>query len=659
MISTSVSTGPAEVQRLELDPVIQYAWARRLLTVVLYGAVLATCSVVAYWIINGAWSGFDDEGFFDYSLKTFVAGHPLYSSVYSEYGPFYYVAFGALFKLTGLAVTMEAGRWITLGIWMITCLGFGVTAQLYTKSMWMGLATLLGTFMVLTNLANGPMHAQTMVVLLTMAIAAVVMLGLPRFARAAPFALGALLAALLLTKINLGGFAYVAVGFAAVMAGPSWLRRRWMLTIAAAGFVLLGPALMHSEWHIQEQVRYSLAISLSSLALTVVAWPRADDGAEVGAHRELVRWVVTGSAVCGGLVMLIVVVLGSNLNDLIQQTIVTPSHQADFLQISLTDSTRDVELGVLGLAVAVLTRWRPSRSWLPVSLRRAASLGQLLGGVARLVVGVAVIMPASALPPFRGLGYSYVYAWPAVWLIALPLRGDLRRWDRLPRVMLASIAISQSLMAYPVAGAQVGLGGLTFVLCGALCVTDGAYALRRSGELRRYGRQAGITVGVVVALLLAAGTFYENLGKNFSEIHNNYRSGAKLQVIGAAGVLLPPATAAAINGLVAKVHSVGCRSLMEIPGQYSFNLWTGLDTPDPLTGQQPYWASLSSTEQGQVLRAARASRDLCLINAPNGVGFYTAGAPLPRSPLINYLEDDFRSVGTYGDSELEVRKRGR
>src|SRR5450755_2984681 len=70
--------------------------------------------LAAYWAMFSQFAPYDDEGVFDFSLKLFVAGHPLYNSVFSEYGPFYYELFGGLFALTGHSVTTDAGRLMQL-----------------------------------------------------------------------------------------------------------------------------------------------------------------------------------------------------------------------------------------------------------------------------------------------------------------------------------------------------------------------------------------------------------------------------------------------------------------------------------------------------------------------------------------------------------------
>ncbi len=57
------------------------AWHRRWLgPALVYAVLILLCALAAYWAMFSQLGGSDDEGFFDYSLKLFVGGHPLYSS---------------------------------------------------------------------------------------------------------------------------------------------------------------------------------------------------------------------------------------------------------------------------------------------------------------------------------------------------------------------------------------------------------------------------------------------------------------------------------------------------------------------------------------------------------------------------------------------------
>ena len=110
------------------------ACARWLPSGAVYALLVVLCLLAAYWAMFSQFAPYDDEGFFDYSLKLFVGGHTLYNSVFSEYGPFYYELFGGLFALIGHGVNTDAGRLIQLVVWVAASLGLGLVAHRLTGS---------------------------------------------------------------------------------------------------------------------------------------------------------------------------------------------------------------------------------------------------------------------------------------------------------------------------------------------------------------------------------------------------------------------------------------------------------------------------------------------------------------------------------------------
>src|SRR3990170_4471367 len=65
---------------------------------------------------------YDDEGYILISLRGYLDGASLYDHVYSQYGPFYHVAFGAIFRLLGLDPVNDTARFVTFVLWLGTSL---------------------------------------------------------------------------------------------------------------------------------------------------------------------------------------------------------------------------------------------------------------------------------------------------------------------------------------------------------------------------------------------------------------------------------------------------------------------------------------------------------------------------------------------------------
>lgn len=96
------------------------------------------------------------------------------------------------------------------------------------------------------------------------------------------------------------------------------------------------------------------------------------------------------------------------------------------------------------------------------------------------------------------------------------------------------------------------------------------------------------------------------------------------------------------------------RTVISLPGLYSFNLWSGLPTPSSLTGQ-PFWPLLSSAQQLDALAAAKSSPGLCAVRNDVEAAAYGGGAPPPRVPLVAYIEDNFAPIAHYGPNLIETR----
>jgi hypothetical protein len=238
------------------------------------------------------------------------------------------------------------------------------------------------------------------------------------------------------------------------------------------------------------------------------------------------------------------------------------------------------------------------------------------------------------------------------WVAAVPsIREVGAPRERLGRLLIPSVAILYCLLAYPVAGTQLRLGSILLVPCGAICIADGWAALV-AWEAKTGGRiAASLLPGIGVAL--AVGTTFLYILQPAAANRSHYRDGAALTVAGATRLHLNPAQAGSIDRVVALVRS-RCRTLISLPAMSSFNVWTGLPTPSPTIGAQPYWRELTYGQQVSLLHAAVSSDRLCLVRNDSLVAIY-GGAP-QSSPIVNYLERDFHPIAQFSPYTVEVRR---
>lgn len=620
--------------------------------VAVYAAVALAAAVAAYLAIFTQFAPYDDEGTLLVTLKAFVNGHVLYRDVYSEYGPFYYELFGGLFSLTGQAVTTDASRSIVVFVWVATSLLFGLGAHRLTGRLALGVTGMLAAFATLYVLVNEPMHPQGLCVLL---LGAFTFLAIGEPSRRVIWAgagSGALLAALTLTKVNLGVFAVAAFVLAAVLTCGPLYRRRWLRWPVIAAFLAL-PLLITARdlktgWTRELMVLVLLAI----IALLLAAWPlrpRRDEGDPI-----LWRWILAttaGFVVAFVAIMAIILATGPSVANIYDGLVTQAIRVRDVLILQFPFPPAALDWGIAAVAVAALTArlrgdgtGKPS-IW-PGLLRAAAGLTILFRVAGIVPIG---LNPASGSPDTLPM----LLAWVAAIPIAGTREADYRRFLR---VLLPALAIAETLQVYPVAGSQMGIAAVTFVPVGVLCLADALTCLRAWSEAQggRTLERFGVVVAVVTVAL--AGEFA--LDAILRPAANNavaYHEQEALPFKGATALRLPAVDVETYARLVGLLHSHHCTSFAGYPDIDSLYLWSGIEAPPPVA-PGAWINALESSQQQRVVDALRASPRPCAIRSEARAQLWLHGEPPPNRPLVHYLLNDFRPAGTVGEFEFALPK---
>ena len=256
-----------------------------------YGLISVGAAFAAFYALFTQFGFYDDEGTLLVALRAFVDGQVLYRDVYAAYGPFFFDVFGGLFALTGWAVTNDASRLIVGIVWIGTSVAFGVSTQRLTGRLSLGLGGMIVAFSALGVLAAEPMHPQVAIAPLLAAITLLVTVEPGRRSAWLGAAVGALLACLVLTKINVGSYAVGAALLAAVLAWQPLWRRKWLRWAAVAGLLVAPFTIMYPDLK-QEWVRELAALELLSFAAVAIA----AHSARPAPGRPTGRWVVGCSA---------------------------------------------------------------------------------------------------------------------------------------------------------------------------------------------------------------------------------------------------------------------------------------------------------------------------------------------------------------------------
>lgn len=616
-----------------------------MLAIAAYTLVAMGALVAAYFTVFTVWAGYDDEGTLLVTLQAFVDGDTLYGDVYSPYGPFYHELFGGFFALTGLDVTTDASRSIVMVLWVATSFLFGIAAHRLTGRLALGLTAMIAAFATLYVLANEPMHPQVLCVLLLGAFVALAAFGPGRRPLWTGAAAGAVVGALLMTKVNLGAYAGAAAVLAAALTAEP-LRRRRGLSGLLIGLVLVMPLVVVGR-HLDVAANRELVAAqlLAMTAVVVAAWPLGWDLPE--RDRTVSRWLLGAAA---GLAVAIVAILaaivanGSSLSDVYGGMVTEAMRVRDISPGQFPMSPAVVDWAVLAVAGALLTvLLRPREEAAPAPWP----------GVLRAVAGLAILFSAARITPFSlgpSAGNQDSLAAVLCWVAAIPPAGVVEApYKRFLRVLLPALGVAEMLQVYPVPGSQVGIAALTFVPVGALCLGDALTSLRRWSAARgglaleRFGTAASVAL-VALATIFAVNAVLRSIGNNATIYRDNF----EVPFPGAGQLRLPQADADNYTRLVELLHEHRCTALIGYPNVNSLYLWSGIEPP-VLTPPGAWIEALDSAKQARVVRDLRRSPRPCAIRNEGLAGAWLGGQPPPDRPLVHYVNDDFRPVETVGD----------
>jgi hypothetical protein len=616
-----------------------------LIAVLAYTVVTLLAIVAAYLAVFTIWAGYDDEGTLLVTLQAFAQGETLYTDIYTPYGPFYFELFGGLLALSGEPVTTDLSRTTVAILWVATSFFFGLATQRLTGRVALGVSGMIVAFASLFVLANEPMHPQVLCVLLLGAFVLLAASGPTRRPLWSGAAAGALLAALFMTKVNLGVYALAAVALAAVLTVEPLRGRRWISWPVVAAALLLPLFVANRDLDLS-WVRDMVAVeTLALVAIVVAAWPLGsargdrDDGVR--------RWLaaaVAGFAVVAIAILVAIVLTGPSPADVYDGMIAEAMRVRDVVVSQFPLAIAAVDWAIVAVAAAVVTVW----------LRRSAEDGEpaLWPGLVRAAAGLTIWYSVAKLAPV-GLSPSAgnPVALPAVlaWIAAIPPAGITEPpYKRFLRVLVPALGVMEMLQVYPVAGSQVGIASVTFVPVGALLLGDALVSLKawsaaRGGRaLDRFGIVA-LVATVALATDFAINSILRPIGAN-APIYNE-RQEAPLP--GASQLRLAEADAENYTRLLELLRRYRCTDFAGYPNINSLYLWSGIEPPPPFA-PGAWIEALDAERQQRVVDELRASPRPCGIRNDEIAGAWLGGAEPPGRPLERYLLNDFRTVEEIG-----------
>lgn len=596
-----------------------------------FAALAAALGLAGAWLLFTTFRTYDDEGYVLFSLATFSREGGLYTHVYSQYGPFFFLAADLAHRVFGFEFTNTAGRVITLFHWLGAAILCGHLIWRHTRSAPWSLFALAATFGHLWQMTSEPIHPGGFIAFI---VALAAWAGAECIARDAPRALavvGSLAgAALVLTKINVGAL-FIAGSGAWLLLHSAWPRlTRLGPWLAAAGIVLLPWALMRSLLPETWVITFAIVIGCAGVGAILAA----QDARRPFFTAAGWRWCIG----CG-LALLAVVVAGASLrgtgpHELLEGVLLAPLRHPGVYSFAVRWRVGVTAVAVLSLALCTIV--------LRGGVRRHPQFAPILA-ILRLVLAAVAATSWLGLLPLNPLALVMSYGLSCGWLFVVPLTDsdEAHRAARL-RAWLALLAVLQSLHAYPVGGSQIGWG--TFLWAPLL-----AFA---AAEAMSVIREKVARIAAPLAIAAAAGIAAALLRVGVAQ----WRDSEPLDLPGATTLHLEPALSTELRVLTVNA-SAHCDLLYSLPGMFSFNLWTGL--PTPTSANVTHWFNLLTNAQQAEIIARLEAHPRAGIMVERDVLALILGAGIPvRGPLRDYLYQNFEAAFAAGSHEFWVR-RGR
>jgi hypothetical protein len=598
-----------------------------------FAFLTALAGLGAYYRMFTEFSGYDDEGTLMISVKQYLSGAKLYEHGSLPYGPVYYFYNWMVRTISGTTVTHDVVRMSSLIPWLLTALVAAWIVFRFTGSLVLASVTHLLTSRALFDFFHfEPGHPQELCILLLVCLlASGIVSSKPHRRVLGMLLLGVITAALMLVKVNIGTFAFLAVSLAILAHSPVTKFSRLAFASAAAASVILPVALMKS--HLKDEGTWMYAalvvVSMSAALLILFRVPRSI------CFRLKDPWI----ALCSFAITLTGVIVALKVRGV--------SANATLHALVLDSLTTYVNRGSWYLPLPSDHRWLP---WIVGGLcaalflsRDAARKVQIENEQLYLKLALAVL---TVLALFSGKLLLWLVL-PYCWLVLYGDGGSRDSSNTFLRTLLCVVAVLQSLYAYPIAGSQ-----RFFILVLPIIVVMTYWGDLMSWQQERLSAiPPMLSRAATSMILICVAAFYLAIDLN---ARADYDSMPSLQLSGAERIHVPLPQALDYRWLVQNLDD-HCDIFVGFPELPSLHVWTG---KDPLPGMEiDDWMLTASNEQ-QTAAAAILSEH------PNACAFYSpvltniwnpTHRNLDSLPLVHYLHDNFKVVGARGQFYFLVR----
>ena len=629
-------------KRVALPETKHSAWTNNYIVALWFALLTILASTPAYYMIYTGFSYWDDEGALMVTVKQYLGGMKLYNQISVPYGPVYYFYNWALRTLSATPVTHDVVRMSSLLPWLLTALVSAWIVFRLTDSLALAsLAHFLVFFELSSFFHNEPGHPQELCILLLVClVGAAVMVSIPQWRLQGSILLGALASAIALIKVNLGAFVFLATSLAILAHSRKTRLSRLAFNAVAATSVLFPAILMKAHLGVPATRMFAVVVTASTAAVLLIVL-RSPRTCNVRLHDVV---AVSLAFVCTFIVTIFILkIQGVALTRVVHALLLDSLgpyiiHGSWHVPIPIPFGRRWYFWIIGGLVAA---DFFSRSSWEPQRKENYIATSKILLFLLMVFVLVLKVSPYGLFPPF------FILACPFCWLV-LYQHSDDDKADPFPRTLLCTVAVLQTLYAYPVAGSQFAFAQVLLIVVVVICFNDSLVWLQK----RFHTLSTPIRSAASTALLLCVAASYVGIA---ATARNEYYSLSSLQLPGSSRIHLAETQAQDYRWLVRHLNDY-CDVFVGLPELPSLHIWTG---KDPLDGMDmdDWMITTSSEQQGAAVAILAAHRESCAVYNPDLVEFWDRPhRDISALPLVRYLHDNFRVLGSTGQFSLLVRK---
>jgi hypothetical protein len=440
-------------------------------------------------------------------------------------------------------------------------------------------------------------------------------------------------AALALTKINLGVFAACSVIGWVLLHVASPQVRRYAPVILAIGAVVLPAALLRPL--LSQPWVQTLGLVFCTGTLSLIATARSTGCGFTSRHAVI---TLLAAAIITLSTLSIVMPRGTSVAELINGIALAPlKHPTTFS--SEYAWPRGTIAAALAAAMAAMVAC--------YFIRRGNQhrLDTILA-MARLILSIVFAAAILRFPARDPIAFTFPWCVPILWIFIWPFEGEDARITA-ANSWLAWLALGQWLHAFPVPVSQAGWGSFLALPIAALGAVSAGRKVFSNVIAKHQTATRLITTVALVAFL--ATSAYRTI-----QLATQLNESQPLHLAGAENLRLPDSVTFAYRILTANA-AAHADVLFSLPGMFSLNLWSGV--PAPTLANTTHWFSLlDSSRQHAIKDVLEARPNSCIIVEVEHVDFLRRLGIPPRGTLYEYITNAYETAFRIDDFEFRVRK---